>query len=320
MTHNISVHIHSPMTDDERRRRLYKGELFVLPPTPASLEMVALADRMLREALAPHDPQEIHKRRTPEDVAGILAKLKPAFIHHPACKALIPQIMREHGVDLEKLYFDVPRMRTAYPSDFLTSGIAYAFHPHRDTWYSAPPQQLNWWMPIYPLAPDNAMNFYPRYFREPVKNSSDTYNYYEWNEKNRASAATHIRHDTRMQPRPQEPLDPVTFRLLPEPGGMIIFSAAQLHETVENTADVARYSIDFRTVHLDDVLARRGAPNVDSRCTGTTMRDYLRATDLSHLPEDVVKMYDDGTAVEHQTLYFGDSLGRAQAPQETFRS
>jgi hypothetical protein len=71
---------------------------------------------------------------------------------------------------------------------------------------------------------------------------------------------------------------------------------------------VARYSIDFRTGHYDDAVARRGAPNVDSRCTGTTMRDYLRASDLSHLPDDVMKLYDDGTEVRSSVLYFGDRL------------
>lgn len=301
------------MTDDERRKRLYEGDIFVLPPTAASMELAGLADQMLVEAFAPWHPKDIHRHLAPEDVAAILAKVKPAFIHHPSCKALIPRIMREHGVDLEKLYFDVPRMRSAYPSDFLTSGIAYAFHPHRDTWYSAPPQQLNWWMPVYSLDANNSMGFYPRYFSEPVKNSSKIYNYYEWNEKNRATAALHVRQDTRAQPMPEETLDRVTVRLLPEPGGIILFSGSQLHETVENTAGVARYSVDFRTVHIDDVVARRGAPNVDSQCTGTTMRDYLRATDLAHLPEEVVRMYDDGTALQHRLLYFGDG-GSAPDP------
>ena len=36
--------------------------------------------------------------------------------------------------------------------------------------------------------------------------------------------------------------------------------------------------------------AASGAP-VDGACTGTTMRDYLRATDLAHIPEDIVAMY-----------------------------
>ncbi|MBS0242342.1 MAG: hypothetical protein JSS20_09200, partial [Proteobacteria bacterium] len=170
-----SVFIDAEMSDEERRARLYAGDIFIFSPTKASRDLIALARRMLEEAFVPHDPRRIHEVMTPEDVATILSRLKPQFIHHPECKKLIPEIMREHGVDLDKLYFDVPRLRSAYPSHFLSSGIAYAFHPHRDTWYSAPMCQLNWWLPIYPLAPDNAMGFYPRYFDEAVKISSNTY-------------------------------------------------------------------------------------------------------------------------------------------------
>jgi hypothetical protein len=152
------------------------------------------------------------------------------------------------------------------------------------------------------------MRFYPRYFSEPVKNNSEIYNYYEWNAKNRAVAAKHIKSDTREQPKPQQELQPVCVRFLPPPGGIIIFAGAQLHETVPNTTDVARYSLDFRTVHYDDVLERRGAQNVDSRCTGTTMRDYFRASDLTHLPEEIVALYDDDSAKEANVLYFGAKL------------
>jgi hypothetical protein len=309
-----AISFDASVSDDERRARLYAGEIFVISPTAATRALIDLARGMLEEAFPGHDPRTIHTVKTPEEVAAILGKLKPQFVHHPECKKLIPQILAEHGVDLDKTYFDVPRLRSAYPSHFLSAGIAYAFHPHRDTWYSAPMCQLNWWLPIYPLDPDNAMGFYPRYFAEPVKNNSEIYNYYEWNAKNRATAAQHVKTDTREQPKPQEKLEPVTVRYLPPPGGIIAFSAAQLHETVPNTTNVARYSIDFRTVHVDDVLARRGARNIDSRSTGTTMHDYLRATDLSHLPEQAIALYDDGSATSEQDTFFGDRLVRdAQA-------
>lgn len=304
----MSVYLDAQMSDDERREHLYAGDLFIFSATVHSRALISLAQTMLERTFAPHDPRYLHEHMTPEEVAAVLATLKPQFIHHPECKKLIPGIMREHGIDLDKLYFDVPRLRSAYPKDFLTSGIAYAFHPHRDMWYSAPFCQLNWWIPIYPLQPNNCMGFYPRYFNEGVVNNSEIYNYYEWNEKNRATAAQHVKSDTRQQPKAQQELEPVTVRFLPPPGGIILFSGAQLHETVPNETGVARYSIDFRTVHYDDVVARRGAPNVDARCTGTTMRDYLRASDLTHLPPDVMQLYDDGTEVQSSILYFGDRL------------
>ena len=179
-----SVFFDPALSDDERRDRLYAGDIIVFPASEASLGLVDLAKHLLEEAFAPHDPRAVHRYRTPEEVAATLAVLKPRFIHHPSCKLLIPALMRERRVDPEKLYFDVPRLRSAYPREFLASGIAYAFHPHRDTWYSAPACQLNWWVPIYPLQPDNAMAFYPRYFAEPVRNNSEIYNYYDWYRSN----------------------------------------------------------------------------------------------------------------------------------------
>ena len=87
-------------------------------------------------------------------------------------------------------------------------------------------------------------------------------------------------------------------------GGVILFSAAHLHETVPNTSGLARYSVDFRTIHFDDVVSHQGARNVDSRCTGTTLRDYLRCADLQHLPDDVIDSYNDGTEVAGKPLVF----------------
>lgn len=306
-----AVHLDSELDDAARRRSLYAGDIFLFSKSPATEALISVARTMLEKAFAPHDPRLIHRHKTPEAVAAILADLKPKFIHHPDCKEIIPAIMKERGIDLEKLYFDVPRLRSAYPSDFLSSGIAYAFHPHRDTWYSAPMCQLNWWIPAYPIEPNNAMGFYPGYFSKPVANNSEIYNYYEWNTKSRATAAQHVKQDTREQPKPQQELQPITVRYLPPPGGLIVFSGAQLHETVPNTAGLARYSIDFRTVHLDDVRERRGAANVDTRATGTTMRDYLRGSDLSHLPEELIAMYDDDSARSSEVLYFGNRLAGA---------
>jgi ectoine hydroxylase-related dioxygenase (phytanoyl-CoA dioxygenase family) len=184
-------------------------------------------------------------------------------------------------------------MRTAFPGDYLKSGIAYAFHPHRDIWYSAPPSQINWWMPIYELNADNCMAFHPKYWSQPVKNSSSCYNYAKWNQESRQNAAQHIKIDTRVQPKPEETveLEP-QVRVVCDVGAPFLFSAAHLHSTVPNSSGQIRYSIDFRTVHLEDVWNRTRAPNIDSACTGTTMRDYLRGTDLSRIPEQAIALYE----------------------------
>jgi hypothetical protein len=243
--------------------------------------------------------------------AEILGTLKPAFIHHPDAKRHVRALLTELGCDPEQTFFDVPRMRSSTSNGYLTTGIAYAWHPHRDTWYSAPGCQLNWWLPIYPITSDNAMAFHPRYYTKAVKNDSARYNYYEWNNTHRGGhVASYTKEDPRPLPRPTEAveLDP-QIRLVPPPGGIIVFSGAQLHSSVPNTSGVTRFSIDFRTVNLDDARARRGAANVDGECTGTTMRDYLRVSDLSPVPEEVVALYDDGTSERGKAVYRPASQG-----------
>lgn len=76
--------------------------------------------------------------------------------------------------------------------------------------------------------------------------------------------------------------------MITPPGGIVIFSGAHLHTTVPNTSGRTRFSIDFRVVNRTDVRDGIGAPNVDSACTGTTLGDFLRATDLTPLPADLI--------------------------------
>jgi hypothetical protein len=280
-------------SDEKRRSALYAGDIFVYSPSEATAKLCALAKTMINQAFAPHDPRTIEHHLSMEECARVLASLKPAFIHHPECKRLLPEIIESVGGDRNEIYFDVPRLRSAYPTTYLTSGIAYAFHPHRDTWYSAPMSQINWWLPIFDITPENCLAFYPKYFSRAIQNNSQIYNYAEWNKKSRVEAAKHVNSDTREQPKPQEEVDPHKIQIICPPAGLILFSGAQLHETVPNTSGIARYSIDFRTVHYGDAVAHLGAENVDSRCTGTTMGDYLRCSDLTHLPEALVASYED---------------------------
>src|SRR6266566_2925826 len=171
-----------------RRELLYRGQLLVYSPTRSSLALVEFARKMAEEAFHPHDPETAQYHVPVERYAAILAEMKPKFIHAPESKRCIQGMLREIGADPEKTYFDVPRMRTSTSDDYLTSGIAYAFHPHRDTWYSAPMCQINWWMPVFEIESGQSMAFHPYYWSHPVRNSSSGYNYAEWNKTSRVNA------------------------------------------------------------------------------------------------------------------------------------
>ena len=287
----MNIYVDAKLSDEQRRVELYGGAIFIHSPSESAMELCHLAQELIEEALHPYDPLRVHENIPAEKCAEILAELKPKFIHHPKSKECIRKMLAESGCDLGKTYFDVPRMRTAFPGDYLKSGIAYAFHPHRDTWYSAPMCQINWWMPIYELNSENCMALHPHYFGRAIKNGSSQYDYQKWNQESRFNAAKHVKADTRVQPHAEEriELEP-QLRLVCPVGGAYQFSAAQLHSTVPNTSKVIRYSIDFRTVHVDDLLEQVGADNVDSACTGTTIGDYLRGSDLAHMPDEALAL------------------------------
>ena len=299
-----TIYFDSRLNEDDRRQRLYEGQLFVFSPRPSSVALCEFADELIRQAFGNLSPEKAQYTMPVEEYAAVLSRLKPLFINHPKSKKCIQAIMNEFGCDLNKTYFDVPRMRTSTSDEYLTTGIAYAWHPHRDTWYSAPQCQINWWIPIYGIEANHGLALHPRYWRDPIKNDSRKYNYYKWNKEFRPDASKHVKDDPRPLPRPTEPveLEPQIRPVCPV-GGVIMFAGAQLHSTVPNNSGKTRFSIDFRTVQLDDLIQKKGAPNVDSECTGTSIRDFLRTSDLSRIPDEVVALYSDGTETEGDLIY-----------------
>jgi len=302
---NNTIYFDPTCDDDTRRRQLYEGQLVVYSPTANTLAFCEFARSLIKEAFGDLDPETAQYHLPVEEYARILGELKPKFIHHPESKQHLRNILGEFGCDPAETYFDVPKLRSSTSDNYLTSGIAYAWHPHRDTWYSAPQSQINWWIPIYELSTENGMAFHPQYWNRPVKNNSDGYNYYEWNKQHRgASVAQYVKEDPRPLPKPTEAIDlDPQIRLVGPVGSMVLFSAAQLHSSVPNTSGKTRFSIDFRTVHRGDLARKTGAPWVDERCTGSTIRDYLRATDLALLPDDIITMYDDETGHAGELVY-----------------
>ena len=299
-----TIFIDPPMSDEVRRSHLFKGQLFVFSPKPSSLALCEFADELIRKAFGSLSPERAQYSLPVEEYAGILEKLKPMFINHSKSKKYIQDIVKELGCDPAKAYFDVPRMRTSTSDGYLTTGIAYAWHPHRDTWYSAPQCQINWWIPIYGIDSNHGVAFHPRYWTDPIPNDSRKYNYYQWNKEFRPNASKHLKEDPRPLPRPTEPVE-LNFQIRPvcPVGGIIMFAGAQLHSSVPNTSGKTRFSIDFRTVHYDDLVSRSGAPNIDSECTGTSLRDFLSADDLSPVADDIVALYSDGTETMGNLVY-----------------
>jgi ectoine hydroxylase-related dioxygenase (phytanoyl-CoA dioxygenase family) len=48
-----------------------------------------------------------------------------------------------------------------------------------------------------------------------------------------------------------------------DPGDMLCFSGAHLHASAANVSGFTRFSIESRTVNIDDLRHNRAAPNID---------------------------------------------------------
>ena len=126
--------------------------------------------------------------------------------------------------------------------------------PHRDTWGSGIAAQVNWWLPLYRLAPERTMLIWPTLFRLPVSNDSGAWQFERARDDQRyplLPTATE---------RPQAPATPVLIKV----GELLAFSAAHLHGGAADRSGTVRLSLDSRTVWAPDKAQARGAPNMDN--------------------------------------------------------
>ena len=253
---------HDSVVDDaERRRRLYDGEIFVFSPRASSLALVEHARDMIEEAFGDIDPRD---GAVPHAGRALRRDLRAAEASRSSTtrttKELLRTVLDDFGCDLEPTYLDVPRLRMVDERRL----------PHVRRRLRPPPAPrhvvLGADVAAQLVAPDLRHRVGAARWpstrataSQAVKNGSNEFNYYEWNSTGRKDAAKHIKTDTRKQPKPEEPieLDP-QIRIVPPAGGIVLFSArAAALDRAEHDAGRARYSIDFRTVHLDDVESRR---------------------------------------------------------------
>ena len=300
----MSVGLNGPIEDEELA--IYRGQIIMLPPTPASLELCAHARGMVEEEFAPHDPRTAQHVLDVDDFVERAARVKPRFIHDPRTRSLQKAYLQELGFDPWRTYLDVPRMRVVSSDGYLVSGVGHKQPPHRDTWWSAPMQQIQFWLPIFPMTRESAMEFYPHYVETGLPNSSGDFNIYRWNATGRKNAAQHRQgEDKRGIPQPDFPLEhPAAVQMVLPVGGAVIFSANQLHATSDNVTGATRFSIDFRIVDIEHVREGTGAVNVDNASTGTALRDFRRIADESEIESEVVALYDQGETPSDGVLTF----------------
>ena len=255
--------------DDQRRGALiYGGTLLVFKQVPAMQRLCAFADELITAAFNPHAPEKAQFELEPDEFLSLAATTQDRFKKHAESRKLFRSALNEIGVDIERSYWDRLVLRMLPHGDTHAGGLTSKVHIHRDTWGSNLHQQTNWWAPIYALTSERTIAFYPDYWSQPVENTSASWSYDEY-------VADRGRTDSRLAPSypsaPQQVIDTSTeLRVVIEPGDMLCFSGAHLHASAANVSGLTRFSIESRTININDLAHNRAAPNID--CQGRQVR------------------------------------------------
>lgn len=276
----------------ELHRSLFNGDLLVFTEIKNVSNLLHLSQSLIQDAFGSLDPKTAQNELQVEEFIKIVSPLKSRFTNCEQTRSVIRDIIEELGYDLDRTFFDVPRLRVVTHGNYLSAGVGYAYKPHRDTWYGSPTQQINLWLPVFNINPDSGLLFYPEYWAEEAPNTSDTFDYSEWVSEGRKLAESQVKNDTRNHPLPLSDMSHAHKLVYSSRAGdTLFFSAHHMHGTLPNTSEETRFSIDFRIVTLDDLESSQGPENVDDRSKGTTLGDFIRSSDFQKMDERLIDKY-----------------------------
>ncbi len=267
-----------PLSDRKRGDLIYAGKLVVFKDVPAVQALCSFSDSIVKQTFG-SDPQAAQFRLTCDEYLDMAADLRERFRRHREPKRLFAAALEEVGVDLTRTYWDRMLLRVLPHGDTHAGGPVSRIGFHRDTWGSNLYQQINWWAPVYPLTPERTISFFPYYWSHPVKNTSADWSFSEYMAHRRSTEPSRAT-PYPSAPTPSEEVDTSSeLRVVIDPGDMLCFSGAHLHASAPNTSGAARFSIEIRTVNIDDIKSHRQAPNVDGAATEIMARWFRRISD-----------------------------------------
>jgi len=271
-----TLHVSGPLDDERRGRLVHAGDLLVFPAVPPLAAFCDRAEELIRDALGPHDPTTAQSAMARDDFLAAVTALQRRYREDRTQADLLRSALEYAGVDTDRTCWDHPYLRVL-PSTPLDSRRTGGLGAHRDTWSSNVYAQTNWWTPIFPLTAGRTIAFYPAYWASPLANTSAEWDLEVLRAQGRAALP--------LVPEATEPVDTsAELRVVVAPGDLLCFSGAHLHASVPNATDVTRFSVEVRSVHVDDVRSGRGAPNVDGAAPRVALEWFARMADATPLP------------------------------------
>ena len=242
-----------------------------------------LTDSLIREALGTRNPVRAQFEFEAEDYEEKVAALQKRYTKNEATKVLFREALGHVGVNTGRTRWDLLRLRAFPHSEELAENGIGRLGVHRDTWGSNIYAQTNWWAPIYPLTAGRTIAFYPAYWSRPTENTSA-----DWSLEKARAARRAGDSSVPLVPELAEPVYSASeLRVVIEPGDLLCFSGAHLHVGVPNSTGVARFSVETRTVDVEDAFSGMGAPNMDGAAPEEPLEWFSRIEDEAMLSESI---------------------------------
>lgn len=275
MRNSPQIRTATPDDNAAMRAAVYGGDVFILPPGPASLELAAAARGLVEAEIgSTGDVRQAQFQMSSTEFFDAITRIRKQITSSSLFDGLAQALIAELGFDPAANLYDPVRLRAVTHAGHENPKALPAYGAHRDTWYANSQAQLNWWIPLFGLRPDQCFSIYPEYFSRAIANSSSSFDYDRWI-SNVGWQNYSDKSEAPIYPEPSEPIDTgISWRFEMRAGGVMIFSASHLHQTFPNLSGETRFSLDFRTVHTLDHSAGLCAPNVDNASTGSALRDY----------------------------------------------
>lgn len=267
--------------DASLRAAIHAGACPVLPPTPASQELVTHARAMVADAFG-GTPETAHQRHDVHTFFVALTRAREALALDHQLAVLTRSVLAELGVTEHAFAMDRARLRGVAPGAHREPVTRDAYALHRDTWYANPRAQINLWIPLRDVTAHDGLQLYPSALRRVVPNDSAGFDYAAFQAEGGFQSG---RLGTpAVYPRALAvPAAPAHVPAMPR-AARLLFSAAQLHGPAPHDEAETRFSLDLRVVARLDQRLGRGAPSVDDASRGDASQDYGLAPTLGDTP------------------------------------
>jgi len=270
--------IDPPVDPRQLRDALYRGQIFHLAPSAATLRLRDEVWDLVCAELGP-EPGLAHERCSETGLFEAVGRIRRQIYLQSRFHGLAREVIAAAGLDPARSAFDPLRLRVVAHQGHHNPRARAVYYAHRDTWYGHSRSIVTFWIALHDAPAAQTFAFYPESFARTIPNNSEIFDYDDWVSKGwdlKIGWQNREHGLTAEYPGVTADFDPGDeLGFASAAGELVLFSGAHLHATRRQEKGTTRLSLDFRVVDLADHAAGRGAPDVDNRSRGSALRDYV---------------------------------------------